>query len=74
MKPHKSGFKIYLLYDSETHYLYNMYFDPGKKGKDLMIFDDNPSFTESIVLRILSSLKDKKQRNLYFDGWYSPTI
>lgn len=45
-----------------------MYFDPGKKGKHLVFFDDNPSFTENIVLRLLSSLKDKKQRNLNFDG------
>lgn len=71
MKPHKWWFKIHLLCDSETYYLYNMLFDLGKKGEDLVFFDDNQSFTESIVLRLLSSLKDKKQRNLYFDRWYS---
>ena len=30
MKPHKWGFKIHLLCDPNTKYLYNMLFDPGK--------------------------------------------
>jgi len=71
MKPHKWGFKIHLLCDSDTHYLYNMLFDPGKVGKDLLYFEDNSSLTESVVLKLLSKIKDKKQRNLFFDGWYS---
>ena len=71
MKPHKYGFKIHLLCDSDTHYLYNMLFDPGKNGKEFMNFEDNSSLTESIVLRLLSCIKDNKQRNVFFDGWYS---
>ena len=37
MKPHKYGFKIHLLCDSDTHYLYNMLFDPGRGGKEHII-------------------------------------
>jgi hypothetical protein len=73
MKPHKWGFKIHLLCDSDTHYLFNMLFDPGKVGKDLLNMDDTNSLTENIVLKLLECIKDadKKQRNLFFDGWYS---
>ena len=34
VKLHKWGFKIHLLYDSNTKYLYNMLFDPEKDIKD----------------------------------------
>ena len=36
-----------------------------------MKYEDNPSLTESIVLRLLSGINDRKQRNLFCDGWYS---
>jgi len=71
MKPNKWGFKIHLLCDSDTHYLYNMLFDPGKVGKEFIQFDENYSLSENIVLKLLSCLKDNKQRNLFCDGWYS---
>jgi len=71
MKPHKWGFKIHLLCDSDTHYLYNMLFDPGKVGKEFLQYDENNSLSENIVLKLLSCLKDNKQRNLFCDGWYS---
>ena len=71
MKPHKWGFKIHLLCDSDTHYLYNMLFDPGKSGKDFIYLDDTCSVSESIVLRLLSCINDRKQRNVFCDGWYS---
>jgi len=71
MKPHKWGFKIHLLCDSDTHYLYNMLFDPGKAGKDFINYEDNSSLAESVVLRLLTCIKDNKQRNLFCDGWYS---
>ena len=71
MKPHKWGFKIHCLCDSDTHYLYNMLFDPGKSGKDFIYLDDSSSISESIVLRLLSCVNDRKQRNLFCDGWYS---
>jgi len=54
------GFKIHMLCDSESKYLNNLYFDPGKFGKDFIYFEDNPSITESIVLRLLSPIKDNK--------------
>ena len=38
MKPHKWGFKMHLLCDSDTHYLYNILFDPGKDGKKFIYF------------------------------------
>ena len=37
MKPHKWGFKIHLLCDSNTKYLYNMLFDQEKMEKILFI-------------------------------------
>ena len=58
MKPHKWGFKIHLLCDSNTNYLYNMLFDPGKEGKDSIIYENNPSIAQSIVLRLLSCKND----------------
>ena len=73
MKPHKWGFKIHLLCDADTHYLYNMLFDPGRGGKNFICSDDCASLSESIVLKLLSCIKDtdKKKRNVFFDGWYS---
>ena len=71
MKPHKWGFKIRLLCDSDTHYLYNILFDPGKDGKKFIYFEENTSLSESIVLKLLSCVNDNKQRNIFFDGWYS---
>ena len=67
MKPHKWGFKIHFLWDSDTHYLYIMLLDPGKSGKDFLYLENNNSLSESIVLRLLSCLHDKKQRNLFCD-------
>ena len=71
MKPHKYGFKLHLLCDSDTSYLYNMLFEPGKICKNFINFENNSSISESIVLRLLSCVNDKKQRNIFFDGWYS---
>ena len=36
MKPHKWGFKIHMLYGSDSKYLYNLYFDLGKFGKEFI--------------------------------------
>ena len=47
---HKWGFKIHLLCDNDTHFLYNMIFVPGKYGKEFLYFDKNDSISESIVL------------------------
>ena len=71
MKLHKWGFKIHLLCGSDIHYLSNMLFDPGKYGKEFLYFDKNDSISESIVLQLLSCINDNKQRNPFFDGWYS---
>ena len=43
------------------------FFDPGKDNKDFVYFGDNPSATESIILRLISKITD----NIFFDGWYS---
>ena len=71
MKPHKWGFKIHLLCDSDTNYLYNMLFDPGRAGKDFINNEGCDSLSESIVLKLLEPINDKKKRNIFFDGWYS---
>ena len=71
MKPHKWGFKIHLLCDSDSHYLYNMLFDPGKAGKSFIWNENTSSLSEAIVLKLLEPLDNKKKRNVFFDGWYS---
>ena len=71
MKPHKWGFKIHLLCDSNTKYLYNMLFDPGKDWKDFIYYENNKTITESIVLRLLKPLNDGKKKKYFFDGWNS---
>jgi len=60
--------KIHMLCNSDNKYLYNLYFDPRKFGKEFIFFEDNPSITESIVLRLLSPIKDNNQRCIFFDG------
>ena len=47
-----------------------VYFNPGKTHKDLIIFDETKKYAESIVLKLIELL-DKRQRNIYFYGWYS---
>lgn len=45
-----------------------VFFDPGKDNNNFVNFDDNPSVTESIVLRLISNITDNKQRDIFFDG------
>ena len=69
MKPHKWGFKIHLLCDSNTKYLYNMLFVQWKDGKDFIYYEDNKTITESIVLRLRKPLNDgKKEIFFLMDG------
>ena len=65
MKPHKYGFKIHLLCDSDTHFLYNMLFDPGRVGKDFIFSEGCTSLAESIVLKLVAPIKDNKKRNIF---------
>lgn len=44
MNPIKCGFKFHRLVDSNTNYLYNVIFDPGKDYKDLIYFQDDNSY------------------------------
>lgn len=65
MKPHKWGFKLHLLYDADTSYVYNILFDPGKNNKEYFDFeDDGKPLAENIVLKLLEAIKDNKQRNV----------
>ena len=48
-----------------------MIFVPGKYGKEFLYFDKNDYISESIVLQFLACINNNKQRNLFFDGWYS---
>ena len=73
MKPKKCGFKIHCLVDADSGFLYNCLFDPGKEHKDLIIFDETKKYAEPILLKLIDVL-DKRQRNIYFDGWYSSII
>ena len=49
----KWGFKLHCLVDSNSNYLYNVIFDPGKDNKKLIITNDEDSFTENIVLSLV---------------------
>ena len=35
-----------------------MLFEPGKEGKDSIIYENNPSIAQSIELRLLSCIND----------------
>ena len=69
MKPIKFGFKLHCLCDSETNYLYDYIFDPGKKDNDEIIFDANFSFTQNIVLRLVEQFRGRKLQ-IFHDGWH----
>ena len=69
-KPTKWGFKLHCLVDSKTHFFYNFIFDPGQNYKNLLIEDEEISFTENIVLSLLQKLEGKGHR-VFFDSWYS---
>ena len=72
IKLHKWGFKLHLLCDANTSYVYYIYFDPGKNNKEYFYFEDySKLLAENIVLKLLEPINDNKQRNVYFGGWYS---
>ena len=67
--PHKWGFKLYLLCDVDTSYIYNILFDPGKNSKEYFDFEDySKPLAENIVLKLLEVINDNKQRIVYFNG------
>ena len=43
-KPYKWGFKMDSMVDSNSHYIYDMIFDPGKNYKNLIVEDNNKKF------------------------------
>ena len=47
-----------------------MLFVQGKHGKEFLHFDINDFLSESIVFSAFAIYKNK-QRNLFFDRWYS---
>ena len=52
--------------------LYIVYFfNTRKHGKEFIYFEESDSLSESIVLQLLSYIKDIKQTNLFLHGWYS---
>ena len=72
MKLHIWGFKLHLLCDVDTSYVYNILFGPGKNNKEYFDFEDySRLLTENIILKLLEVIDDIRQRNIYFDGWYS---
>ena len=40
-KPHKWGFKLYLLFDSVQNYFHDIFFESGIDHKDLINFNKN---------------------------------
>ena len=69
-KPTKWGFKLHCLVDSKSHYFYDFIFDPGQNYRNLIMEDEEISFTENIVLSLLKKLEHKGHR-VFFDSWYS---
>ena len=70
MKPIKWGFKLHCLTDAPNNYLYDYIFNPGKNYNKLIIFNEDYSYTESIILKLVEKLNDKS-RHLYHDDWYA---
>ena len=50
--------------------MYNVIFDPGKDNKNLIINNDEDSFTENIVLSLIVNIGNRG-RILFFNSWYS---
>lgn len=70
IKVSKQGYRIHLLSDSNTSYLYNMIFEQGK-NTDFQPTAQNSIINENVILKLLSCLSDKKKRNLFVDEYYS---
>lgn len=66
-KPTKWGFKLHLLCDSDTSYVYDLIFDPTSSFRGLIV-KDNFTIPESIILKLTENLRRK---TLYLDAWYS---
>jgi len=69
LKPHKCGFKLHIICDSKTNYVFDTVFDSGKDHYDLIIIPDH-SFTESIVIRLCRDYYHKNHI-LFFVSWDS---
>jgi len=67
MKPIKWGSKLHFLTVASNNYLYDYIFDTGKNYNNLIIFNEDYSYTESIILKLVEKLNDKS-RHLYHDG------
>ena len=72
-KPCKWGFKFHSLVDSQNHYLYNIFFDPGKKYKSLISPNNDQNLALQIVLSLLEGLEGKGYI-VYYDSWYSSIL
>ena len=56
--------------DSKTDYLYDTIIDPGKNNKNFIITNPEYSYTESVVVKLLSK-HENKGYIIFFDSWYS---
>ena len=73
--PHKTSkweFKIHCLVDSKTNYLYDA-IDQGKNNKNFILTNPEYSYTENIILKLLSKHENKGHR-LFFDSWFSSNL
>ena len=55
-KPSKGGFKMHSMVDSNTHYIYDLIFDPGKNYKNLITEDKNKIFAQQITNTLVDRL------------------
>ena len=58
------------LVDSNTHYIYDLIFDPGKNYKNLITEDKNKKFAQQIVNTLVDRLPGTGYR-IFCDSWYA---
>ena len=69
-KPSKWGFKMHSMVDSNTHYIYDLIFIPGKNYKNLITEDKNKKFAQQIVNTLVDRLPGTGYR-IFCDSWYA---
>ena len=65
-------FKVHILSDYNTGYLYNLVFEPMKTGNDIPSLYNLSS--DGAVNKLTSCINDNKKRNIFLEEYYSSNI
>ena len=57
LKKIKRGFKVHCMADSETNYLYNLFFDPSKIQNKNVTLDDSYNYAQNIILYFVQEIR-----------------